>query len=221
MQCVGKSNPTSHGLHYELLSTFYFIVSFFPREVCYPFYLSCHYFGPPTLYSHSLTGLQNLACDVFLQEYIHIYIISVCVSASISQCRPSCLLLNCCLFLLFFLFLLLLWGVWQVISILGSGTYPPLTCTDSNVNTTLACAQLVKKKKMPWLRLYLACLFFYIFIARNKIYFTVFTEVMPFIKSRSTLAKAQSQTTRACKLLLSRSLHEEYEHFPDAVIYNQ
>lgn len=147
MQCVGKSNPTSHGLHCELLSTFYFIVSFFPREVCYPFYLSCHYFGPPTLYSHSLTGLQNLACDVFLQEYIHIYIISVCVSASISQCRPSCLLLNCCLFLLFFLFLLLLWGVWQVISILGSGTYPPLTCTDSNVNTTLACAQLVKKKK--------------------------------------------------------------------------
>lgn len=79
--------------------------------------------------------------------FIYIYIISVCVSASISQCRPSCLLLNCCLFLLFFLFLLLLWGVWQVISILGSGTYPPLTCTDSNVNTTLACAQLVKKKK--------------------------------------------------------------------------
>lgn len=74
MQCVGKSNPTSHGLHYELLSTFYFIVRFFPREVRYPFYLSCHYFGPPTLYSHSLTGLQNLACDVFLQEYIHIYI---------------------------------------------------------------------------------------------------------------------------------------------------
>lgn len=46
----------------------------FPREVRYPFYLACHYFGPPTLYSHSLTGLQNLACDVFLQEYIHIYI---------------------------------------------------------------------------------------------------------------------------------------------------
>lgn len=39
-QCVGKSNP-SHGLHYELLSTFYFIVRFFPREVRYPFYLSC------------------------------------------------------------------------------------------------------------------------------------------------------------------------------------
>lgn len=77
-QCVGKSNP-SHGLHYELLSTFYFIVRFFPHKVSYPFYLSCHYFGPPTLYSHSLTGLQNLACDVFLQEYIHIYIISVCV----------------------------------------------------------------------------------------------------------------------------------------------
>lgn len=79
VQCVGKSNPTSHGLHYELLSTFYFIVRFFPHKVRYPFYLSCHYFGPPTLYSHSLTGLQNLACDVFLQEYIHIYIISVCV----------------------------------------------------------------------------------------------------------------------------------------------
>lgn len=110
---------------------------------------------------------------------------------------------------------LLLWGVWQVISILGSGTYPPLTCADSNVKTTLACAQLVKKKKkkMPWLRLYPACLFFYIFIAQNKIYLTVFTEVMPFIKLRSTLAKTQSQTTRACKLLLSRSLHEECEHF--------
>lgn len=84
-------------------------------------------------------------------------------------------------------------------------------------NTCMCTVGKKKKKKMPWLRLYLACLFFYIFIARNKIYFTVFTEVMPFIKSRSTLAKAQSQTTRACKLLLSRSLHEEYEHFPDAV----
>lgn len=72
------------------------------------------------------------------------------------------------------------------------------------------------------MRLYLACLFFYnIYSKEQNLFLLTFTEVMPFIKSRSTLAKAQSQTRRACKLLLSRSLHEEYEHFPDAVIYNQ
>lgn len=80
-------------------------------------------------------------------------------------------------------------------------------------NTCMCTVGKKKKKKMPWLRLYPACLFVYIFIAQNKIYLTVFTEVMPFIKLRSTLAKTQSQTTRACKLLLSRSLHEECEHF--------
>lgn len=150
--------------------------------------------------------------------FIFIYILLVCVCVcKYFTMQAVELTFKLLLVSVIFSVLLLLWGVWQVISILGSGTYPPLTCTDSNVKTTLACAQLVKKKKMPRLRLYLACLFFYIFIARNKIYFTVFTEVMPFIKSRSTLAKAQSQTTRACKLLLSRSLHEEYEHFPDAV----
>lgn len=109
-QCVGKSNPTSHGLHCELLSTFYFIVRFFPCKVCYPFYLSCHYFGPPTLYSHSLTGLQNLACDVFLQEYIHIYCQCVCVCKYFTM-QAVVLTFKLLLVSVIFSVLLLLWGV--------------------------------------------------------------------------------------------------------------
>lgn len=52
---------------------------FFPAKCAILFISLAIILFHPTLYSHSLTGLQNLACDVFLQEYIHIYIISVCV----------------------------------------------------------------------------------------------------------------------------------------------
>lgn len=103
-QCVGKSNP-SHGLHYELLSTFYFIVRFFPAK-CAILFISLAIILVLLPYTHThwqASKTWPVMC-FYKNIFIYIYIISVCVSASISQCRPSCLLLNCCLFLLFFLF---------------------------------------------------------------------------------------------------------------------
>lgn len=55
-------------------------------------------------YTHTHWQASKTLPVMCFYKNIYIYIVSVCVSASISQCRPSCLLLNCCLFLLFFLF---------------------------------------------------------------------------------------------------------------------